>query len=332
MDIYKYRYKRKNIKLRRFLFFAILFLVIYLFVKNWHRINIFSKSDYQFSEIENLIKKSESEKNLKEKRILIQKVLSKLNKILESEKNPSSELYFLLGRSYLQRALLEYNNEIRDMLLDKSLFFYRKALALSKDDNPLIHFELGKCYFYKGEYYYYESVMELEKSKKLGFYSEDIDKIINFILYKKGSITEISQLFQNFKLSKPESIERIFYDAYKLKDNNDFTNSKKNFLKIAEYFSSRPVQSEEEKYILFRTYFALGWLYLNEKNFNKSEEFYKMALKMDSNSYEIYYWLGKLYYIKKDYNKAKKMFKLSLDLNPGYKPAEEKLKLLNRRR
>jgi len=331
MQGYKSYYKRKNLKLRYIIISALIFFILYYLITHKEKFSFFS-NESKLKNIEKILEKSDKEKEISEKKILIQKAISKLNKIEEKENLASADVYFLLGKAHFKKAMVEYNDEIRDATLEKAIYFYRKSLALLKSDNGLIHFELGKCYFYKGEYYYYESLMEFEKAQKLGYFNEYGKMIIDFIKYKKGNISEISELLKNFQYGKKESMEKIFYEACSFKDVGDYAKAKEYFLKIANFFNSNPVKGSEHNFILYRTYYTLGWLFLNEKNYKESENFYKLSLKINPNSYEAYYWLGKLYILMNKNREAKKMFEECLKLNSSYKPALDKLKELKKRR
>jgi len=174
--------------------------------------------------------------------------------------------------------------------------------------------------------------MELQKAKQLGYKNENMEKLISFIKFRKGNINEISELIQNFKESERESIENYFYTAYKLKDEGNYEEAFKYFHKIEEYFQENDIESEEHRYILMKTYYALGWLYYNDGKYDEAEFYYKKSLEIEPDSPEIYYWLGKVYYAVKRLRDARKMWKQALKLRPDYKEALYKLKQLRRRR
>ncbi len=335
MKGYQYHYKRKNIKLRRVLLILIIGVGIYYFAKNIAKIFPFwSLENERLNAIEKIIRKADLEKDRVTKRILIQKAIKKLHRLVAEEEIPNIKVLILLGQVYLRKGLLEYNKDLRDMYLDKSIYFFRRALALSSKGSVSgrIYYELGKAYFYKGEYYYYESLIELEKAKKMGFRNENMEKLIAFIKFRKGNITEISELIQNFSESKEDSVENYFYRAYKLKDEGNYDKSMEYFHKVEEYFQNRDIESEEQRYILKKTYYALGWLYYNEEQYKEAEYYYNKSLGIDSESPEVYYWLGKVYYAMNRLRDAKNMWKKALKIKPNYKYALDKLRLLKRKR
>lgn len=335
MKGYQYHYRRKNIKLRRVLLILFIGSILYLFIKNAEKVFPFlSLKKERLNVIERIIYKVDIEKDRMKKRILIQKAIKKLNRLIEGEEIPDAKILILLGRVYLRKGLLEYNKDLRYMYLDKAVYYFRKALAISTKNSTAgrIYYELGKAYFYKGEYYYYESLMELQKAKRLGYVNKNMEKLISFIKFRKGNINEISELIQNFKESEEESIENYFYKAYKLKDEKRYEEAFKYFHKIEEYFQENEIESEEQRYILMKTYYALGWLYYNDEKYNEAESYYKKSLEIEPDSPEVYYWLGKVYYAVRRLRDAREMWKQALKLKPDYKEALYKLKQLRRRR
>lgn len=332
MKTYQYHYKRKNIKLRRVILVLLIATGIYYFTKNFSKIfPFFSIEKERLDAIKKILKEVDIEKDRLKKKVLLQKSLKRLNKIIEDKEIPKVEALILLGKAYLRKALLEYNKEVKDMYLDKAIYFFRKANALSPSQNGEIYYELGKSYFFKGEYYYYESLMELQKAKSLGYKSKNMEKLISFIKFQKGNINELTQLLQNFKDNSEDSIEKYFYQSYKLKDEGEYDKAIEYLHRVEEDFKNRSLETDEQRYILYKTYYALGWLYYNAGKYQESESYYNKAMEINSQSYEVYYWLGKLYYAMNKFDKAKKMWQKCLKLNPDYKPALDKLKQVKRR-
>ncbi|MBN1897787.1 MAG: tetratricopeptide repeat protein [Spirochaetes bacterium] len=334
MKGYQHHYKRKNIRLRRILLVLVLAGIVYIIARNAGKLFLFGSIRIEkLRAIEDILKKSDIEKDRMKKRILIQKAVKKLNDLVDDAQVPNARVLIMLGQSYLRKGLLEYNKDLRNMYLDKSIYYFRKALAVAggKDLSGKIYYELAKAYFYKGEYYYFESLTELNKAKKLGFEDENMEKLIDFIKNKKGNINQISQLIQNFKESRPDSVENYFYLAYQLKDQKRYDESMEYFNKILEYFQTADVDSEEQKYILTKTYYAMGWLSFNMKRYDQALNFYNKSLELDESAMT-YYWLGKVYESLNKIHQAKKMWKNALNINPNFNFAKNKLNKTSKRR
>jgi len=156
--------------------------------------------------------------------------------------------------------------------------------------------------------------------------------LIAIIKYKKGEISDINQLLSQFQKDKREDIENYFSDAMTFKNNKDYKQAKEAFIKIEDYFLNKKVENEEKKYIIFKTLYSLGWLYYNEQNYKKAEEYYQKALIHEENNADVYYWLGKVYKADKSKKKAKKMWEKALEINPEHQYAKIQLKNLKRGR
>jgi tetratricopeptide (TPR) repeat protein len=158
-----------------------------------------------------------------------------------------------------------------------------------------------------------------------------MEKLIDFIKHKKGNINQISQLIQNFKESSPNSAENNFYRAFQLKDQKKYDEAREYFNKILQHFQSSDIDSEEQKYILTKTYYAMGWLSFNERKYDQALSFYNKSLELEETAMT-YYWLGKVYEALKKNYKAKKMWKKALNINPNFSHAKNKLIKIRKRR
>lgn len=335
MKGYKYYYKKKNMKLRYFLLGIAILFVLYLIIKSVPHMPFMNTHKEKYLSIEKMIQQYDTQQDRLKKKVILSKIDRTINKLLNDEAlSEDGALAYLAGSVNFRKGLLQHNKDLRNRFLDKAIYYYRRSLALLKESDiqGRLHYELGKSYFYKGDYYYYESLLELEKAKKCGYKNKNIDKIITIIKLKKGELSNISYLINYFKNSKAGEVESLFYDALTYKNNKDYKKAKETFLKAEEYFSKKVVETEEKKYIIFKTLYSLAWLYYNEGNHDRSEEYYNKALKWEENNADIYYWLAKIYQAKKKRRKAIKMLKKALNINPDHKFAKMKLKKLRRGR
>ena len=335
MEGYQSYYKKKNKKLRYFFLIATIIVACYFIIKNISNLPFMNQKKKKYYKIEEILKKYDLEKDRSKKKIILIRANETLNKLI---KDPDFQndgyLAFLAGSFNFRKGILEYNKDLKNMYLDKALYYFRKAMALLHEmkNSGRLHYELGKCYFYKGEYYYYESLLELKKAKELGYNNKSIDKITAIIKFKKGDISDINNLIDQFKESKKGEVESYFYDAETYKNNKDYNKAKKNFLRIEDYFLKKRVETEEKRYIIFKTLYSLGWLFYNEQNCDKAEEYYKKALLYEGKNADIYYWLAKVYQACKSRRKAKKMLEKALEIDPKHSDAKKKLKKLRRGR
>ncbi len=335
MKGYSSYYKKKSKKIRFFFLTILVILVAYIIIKNITNLPFLNLKKKKYSAIEEMLVKHDKEKKQSQKKIIINKANKILSKLInDPDFQEDGYLAYLAGTINFRKGLLETNKDLKNMYLDKALYHYRKAMALlhKVKNNGRLHYELGKCYFYKGEYYYYESLLEFKKAKMAGYSNKNIDKIIAIIKYKKGEISDITHLLDQFKNSKENDVENYFYKALTYKNNKDYDKAKESFLKIEFFFLNKNVEIGEKKYIIFRTLYSLGWLFYNEQNFNKAEEYYNKALLYEENNADIYYWLGKVYKANKSKKKARKMWEKTLQIDPEYKYARIQLKKLRRGR
>ncbi|MDD5067247.1 MAG: tetratricopeptide repeat protein [bacterium] len=333
MKGYRYYHKRKSVKLKIFFIVLLSAAVIYILIKSINILPLFQSRKIDYKSIQASLYRYDAETDRMERKILLNKTTKWLNKITSGmEEIHDSNLLYFLGSINLRRALLEYNKELRNMYLDKAVYYFRKALVFIKDNKGLsvVHFELGKSYFYKGEYYYYESLLELETAAKLGYDKEKTGKIVSFIRFKTGDISEINELIGNFRESRSGTVENYFYDAHTYKNNKDNRKSQETFLKVLEYFSRNPVRTEEEKYIFYRTLYSLGWLCFEKGDYKSSLEYYKKVLVYDEKDADVYYWLGKVYQAVKNTAQARKMWEKVLEIDPHHQNAKNKLKSIKR--
>ncbi len=337
MKGYRYYHKKKNVKLRYFFLIVSIGFILYLIINNINDIPFFKFQEKKIESIKKIITEFDNVKNRTKKKILIQKALKNLIK-LSKEDNNSYVVLYLLGETYLRKGLLEYNKDLRNMYIDKAIHFLRKSLALYNGDKITkgkIHFELGMSYFYKGTYYYYESLQEFSLARKAGYANKKIDKIISFIKFRKGNYSEINDLIKNFSGEKNGSIEKYFYNGYLFKNKKKYEKAKENLHMVEMYFEDRKPKNEEERYMLEKAYYGLGWLYYNEGDYKKAEEYYTGALKFNSESADTYYWLGKVYMAVRDKKRARKVLKKALKIdttNVNIKKLLKKIKRLRGKR
>ncbi len=335
MKGYKNYYKKKNKKLRYFLLVVVIAFIGYLIIKSIHTLPFINLQKEKYIYIEKQLQAYDSQNDKLKKKVILSKINKTLNKLIQNQDlTEDGTLSYLAGSINFRKGIVELNKDLRNMYLDKAIYYFRKALALlnEKKKQGRLHYELGKSYFHKGEYYYYESLMELQEAKKLGYENKNTDKIITIIKLKKGDISDINYLINHFKSSKQGDVESFFYDALTYKKNKDYNKAKENFLKVEKHFSEKKVENEEEKYIIFKSLYCLGWLFYNEKSYKQAEKYYKKSIQHDENNADIYYWLGKVYEKTRNKRMAKKMYKKTLQINPDYKYAKLKLKKLKRGR
>lgn len=329
MKGYQYYQKHKKIKLRVVFLIVIILLLIYIIIKGVTVLPFFKYKKTNLQVIDKMVSDYDKENNRFEKKVLINDISKKLNQLIgtDVEDIQNSYILYLYGGISLRKALLEYNRDLRNMYLDKGIYYFRKSLAFLKDQDNLavLHYELGKAYFYKGQYYYHECLFELEKAQKLGYQDPNVNKLIDFIKYKKGNALDFNELISNFKDSKAGSIESIFYDANTYKNNHDYNNADKNFMQIEKYFQDNPIKTEEEKFMLYKTFYSLGWLNFNKQNYSQALTYYNKALEFDDQNPELYYWIGKVYFEQKKYKQAKNAWNKVLELDPNNKFVKEKL-------
>lgn len=329
MKGYGYYHKRKNIKLRIFFIIALAVVLGYVLVKNINLSSLFHSRDVEYKWIRKMLKGFDSEKERMEKRVILNKISKRIGRIFaDGEDLHDGEALYLLGSVSLRRALVEYNKELRNMYLDKAVSCFRKALAFVKGNADLaaLHFELGKSYFYKGDYYYYESLLELETAVRLGYSSEQAETLISFLKKRTGDTSEISELIGNFSSSKEGSVENRFYDAYTYKNNRDYKKAEEYFAWVADYFLKNQVRTEEDKYMVSRSLYSLGWLFFNRGDYKGALEYYKKTLLYDSKDEDIYYWMGKTHEALKNHREARKMWEKTLEIDPHNQHALNKLK------
>ncbi len=328
MRYYIYSTRKEKKRRNRIILLTILAFVAlyYLIIKGEiSKIKIFPKAKLEiFKKAEIMLKEADKETDPDEKKIKLQKVIKYINKY-SSEKELEPYFFLIKAKVFYRKSLLTEIKNMQHFYLDKAIFYYRRALALLPEDkiSCQIYREIGKCYFLKGEYYYYESLIHLKEALKRGCGDEQTIKLINIISFiKEGKVEpDIENLRKKIKLTK---LEELVYGGYKLKQKGELEKARK-MLEEAIKLKDSINLNNENKELLYKAFYGLGWLYYNFKNYRKAIENYNKALKYKKRA-EVYYWLGKVYESKKEHRKAIKMWKECLNLDPYYKPAYQKLR------
>lgn len=244
------------------------------------------------------------------------------------EMNPSDKVKEQLGKSHQfignsdraielfeevlnnnsENLLLKYNLAklyISERKVNKAIDLF-KELSEKDSLNPNYPYQLGAAYEKLGQKGFYDSANSFFNAYILdSLHLKSIYNIAKF--YEKLKFKDSTSLFIDKGLSiNPKSI-----NFNQLKAKNSFY--KKEFDTTLIYLK----RLEELEFKTMFTYKMYGLTYLNMKNYEKAEEYFKIAQRKDLRDASVNYNLGLVYKEMKQYKKAEMHFFMSMsELKP----------------
>jgi len=237
----------------------------------------------------------------------IPKATKLLRKIIGDNKEGVYDAYSLLFEMH-DEYTKTFDSEIQELVKTNHNSIGRALQKISKDLKKIQDVFLKEAYFLNGpaeiliEYHYKSDGYDKSyKDKIFSFYSECADDGIPRCKYFMGEVYMYGygvnkNIKKGLSLLENANIEDAYYllGRYYYSE-EDITKAKKNFKLAAEM---QHMQSM----------FALGIIFQEEKNYTKSIEYFKTAIKEDSTYYAAIYELGRMYIegwgVEKDYLKA----------------------------
>ena len=190
----------------------------------------------------------------------------------------------------------------------------RKA-KLSKKSNleGEIDYILGLAYFLKGKYYYNLSVNFMLSSLNNNYKGIDSYRCLGLAY---GGMEDTQKELEYFlkALEEEETGDALLSvgDAY----------MKKNNYEKAEEYLLRALNKAEDINIIQQCRFKLGEIYIERKDYLKSEEQYKEIIKLNNKSANAHFYLGEIYDKLNDHVKARSEWRKALRIDPSHYEAK----------
>lgn len=216
---------------------------------------------------------------------------------------------------------------------DKAVYYFSESLAKnpapSKEKKDYLfsipqwtlHLDLGAAYGQKGDWL--QAQRQFEKAKLLNPANEDILRSLGrvYVMQKqfKPAISELDAALR-VRADNPET-HALLAQAYA-----ESGNSAQALASAAQ--AIRYTSDSEFKSTLHKN---RGLIYARDQNYIKALEELKLAASLHWSDPDLHYNLGVVYLNRQDIENAKRSFKTALSMKPGFQPAQDALKSLEKR-
>ncbi|GEM_PF-5763873 len=330
-----HHYKNKIKTIRIITLFGSIALLLFLIFGLKDTLSCMKDTSHRLESLEGQMTRADIKIDEQQRASLYADIMKDCIKIIK-QKPMHANAYLLRGEAAYKKSLLERDENIQKDLVNKTIENIRKGSALQQSEIPVeFTFYLGAAYARKGDAYLHDALFYLEYAQKNGFSQADCKKNglpahwlqqqLASVYYHLGNLQEALQLIDRM-IKTYDTPQLHMMRGYIYKDRKEYDTAEKEFQIVVERIHDNEHLTVQERAVLYKTKYALGWLQFRKGHYTNAERYYLDAAALNPNTADTYYWLGKTYQMAKNWKMACSAWKRCLEIDDNYYPAKKRLK------